>query len=76
MAKQSIVAVIRAKPNARGKTSHLPMECSVKKCTNEALIHKGPFANRKRICASHWENPPQDTRKNKQVAKLRSMGLV
>jgi hypothetical protein len=80
VAKQSIVAVIKAKPGGKGpnhgKTAHLPMTCSVKDCEEDFLIIKGKFHNRKRVCETHFKNPPQDHRKDAKLAQLKSMGLV
>lgn len=80
MAKQSIVAVIKAKPGAKspnhGKTSHLPLICNVRKnCTNEAVTITGPFHKRVMACDPCKQNPPQE-RSGKLITKLKSMGLV
>lgn len=78
MAKQSIVKVIRAKPNARGKTSHLPIACDACK-KNDSVVHYGEFHNRKRVCWSCWINPPQKEESPKKSAQrklFKSLGLV
>lgn len=75
MAKQSIVKVIRAKPNQRGVTSHIPFQCYVKDCDNEVLQITGTFYTRKKVCLPHYENPPQG-RRDANIAKMKSLGLI
>lgn len=55
------------------RTSTLPLVCSTKKCDCDFFISRSNPA--KRVCAEHWSNPPQG-RKDKQIAKLKSMGLL
>lgn len=81
MAKQSIVAIIKAKPNARGKRSHIPMPCTTKDCKNDAMIYKGTFSKRVRLCEGCYYNPPQKVRaisKRKQAENdlLRQLGVM
>lgn len=75
MARSQTMKDIRAKPNAKGKTSHIPERCNATKtCTNDALINRGIHSKRERICESHYENPPQKV--TPALKRLKQMGLV
>jgi hypothetical protein len=80
MAKQSIVAVIRAKPGNRrpnyGKFDKLPIMCDTKGCKSEALLIRGKFDKREKLCYGCYRTPPQDKRTDARVRNLRSMGLI
>lgn len=77
--KQSINKIIKAKPNERGRTSHLPLTCSCSedkvKCQEDFYVSK-PSYPAKRKCAHHFSNPPQGKRQRDTEAMLRSMGLI
>lgn len=55
MAKSAFLASIKAKPNARGKRSHLPLECSVKGCDNDFILSYSMTFPPKRYCEQHSE---------------------
>lgn len=74
MARSQTVKDIKAKPNARGKTSHIPERCNVGKCQENALICRGTASKRKKICEAHYENPP--TKSGAALKRLKSMGLI
>jgi len=76
MAKQSIVQVIRAKPNARGKTSHIPYVCRVKGCNEEYFAITGTFSNRKKVCKEHFYNPPVTATDIKMRDYLAQFGIA
>lgn len=75
MAKHSVLADIKAKPNARGKTSHIPIECSVKNCRDEAFLHFGSFDKRKKLCFHHYNNPPRSAKQAIADTYLAQFGL-
>jgi len=80
MAKQSIVKQIKAKPNARGKTSHLPMMCQTKDCDKEAVVFHGTFDKRVKVCydcfASNAEKKPAKSQVADIQATLKALGLI
>lgn len=54
MAKSNFLAMMKAKPNARGKRSHLPLYCSVAKCEEDFLVSYGKDSYPpKRYCKEH-----------------------
>lgn len=73
MARSQTVKNIRAKPNQRGVRSHLPLECSVKGCSEDFHVSKGKTYPPIRYCEPHLKNPPQN---RARIAKLKSMGLL
>lgn len=55
MAKSNFLAMMKAKPNARGKRSHLPLECGVKDCHEETIVSHCDVFPPKRYCIGHSE---------------------
>jgi hypothetical protein len=76
MAKQSIVATIRAKPNERGRTSHIPFPCSLKGCDEDYFAITGTFSNRKKVCKEHYYNPPVSDANAATIALMAQFGIV
>lgn len=80
MAKSSFVKDIKAKPNARGKTSHLMFACNTKDCKNDAVIFKGTFDKRVKLCYDCFESkanqPSKITDVEMVLTKLRALGMV
>lgn len=70
MAKSNFLAMMKAKPNARGKRSHLPLYCSVKNCEEDFIVSH-PLINGdsvpKRYCTTHSAifTPPQKSDRDK-----------
>lgn len=78
MAKtRGFVAMMKAKPNARGKTSHLPITCSCGKCDEDFLVLKAGKPNTRK-CRAHFFNTTTEKgkRQDATIAKLKSMGLL
>lgn len=78
MAKASFVKAIKAKPNERGRTSHLPIYCDTKNCKNEALVIKGKFDKRIKLCYDCLTAPKPVKRTNvsEVQATLRALGFI
>ena len=76
MAKQSIVATIRAKPNERGRTSHIPYTCRITGCNEEYFAITGTFSNRKKTCKEHFYNPPVSDAHAATVALMAQFGVI
>ena len=80
MAKtHSVIKDIKAKPNERGRRSHLPLVCGCKNCEEDFYVsypRSDMRADVKRRCKPHFDGATQKKREDKTVNMLRRLGLV
>lgn len=78
MAKSNFLASMKAKPNARGKRSHLPLHCSTVGCEEDFLVSYINTYPPIRQCNTHatFLNPPQVSEKDQLTNTLRLLGAI
>lgn len=76
MAKSGFLQMMQAKPNARGRRSHLPIRCSVGKCEEDFLVSVGKEYPPKRYCTKHAPFIKTSTEDVELDAMLSALGLV
>jgi len=70
MAKTSMRPEVKAQKMKNNKTANLSVKC--KHCDKEAVVFRGTFQNRVKMCYDHFANPPQGAA---QIL-LQSYGLI
>lgn len=76
MAKSNFLASMKAKPNERGRRSHLPLVCSVAKCEEDFLVSDCSQYPPKRYCATHAPFNKVATEQEVLTMTLQRLGLL
>lgn len=78
MAKSNFMAMMKAKPNARGKRSHLPLLCGVQNCEEDFIVSYSNEYPPKRYCIEHATvfNPTTDGSKAQMDQVLKQLGVI
>lgn len=76
MAKSNFLVMMKAKPNERGRRSHLPLLCSVNKCEEDFLISYQGKEDKKRYCQEHAPMYAEQKPTELLTQVLERMGLL